>query len=295
MDQDTIDQAPEQSITDKIASKFGGLAEMSEAAAEETAATQAAEPDLFDLEYQGEHFQVPTKLKDAFMKNEDYTRKTQELAEQRRSLDQVNELAKGRAFEAAFNDSVANELREMSLIESYLAQASKQDWSSLTTDQILRQKLELDQIKERRETLKSAVAEKRTQFDNQVQTRLKEAKSKARELASKAIPNFTDETDKSVRSYAATRGLSEAEIDNVLLDPRSYQILWEAAQFRAVQANATQQNPTQKVLKPGASTNPMPQTVKDKLAFNRAMKSAKTSGEKANLIEDRLQGMFGRG
>jgi|SRR5581483_3192820 len=287
MTDEVADQASQQSVQEKIASKFGLGAVQQDP---EVTARPAA--DLAELEWDGEKYQVPVKLKDAFMKNQDYTQKTQELADQRRSVDHLRELTQTRQLEAAFAESTSGEQREIALIEAYLEQAGRLDWANMTTDQIMRQRLELDNVKERRQKLKEAIAEKRTKFMDEVQSKLKDLRGKSREQASKSIPGFTEETEKTVRTYAQSEGLSEAEIDNVLLDPRSYRVLWKAAQFERVKSQAKPVEAPQKVLKPGASENRMPAETAAKLNFRKALNSARTSAQKASVIEQRLEGIF---
>jgi len=69
-------------------------------------------------------------------------------------------------------------------------------------------------------------------------------------------------------------------------------ILWKAMQFDKVQAGTARVDTATKTLKPGAASNRMPAEVAQKLNFNKAMKSAQTSSEKARVIEARLAGMF---
>jgi len=45
------------------------------------------EDDYDDVEYDGEYYRLPKKLKDAVLRQADYTKKTQEVAEQRRALE----------------------------------------------------------------------------------------------------------------------------------------------------------------------------------------------------------------
>jgi hypothetical protein len=293
IDEVVADQAPqEQSAVDRIASKFGFPADDQAAPVEAV----APESDLAELEWDGAKYQVPAKLKDAFMKNEDYTRKTQELSQQRASLDQVRTLAEQRQIEAAFGNSIQAEQQELHVIDAYLAQAGKVDWASMSTDQILRQKIELDQIKERRNGLQQAIAEKREKFKAEVDSKISELRTKSREIASKAISGFSDKTEADVRSFAAKSGLAEAEINNVLLDPRSYQIMWKAMQFDQVQASTGKAaSAVDKVLRPGAASEKMPSAVAAKLNFNKAMAKAVTSGDKARVIEQRLAGAFAKG
>jgi len=290
----TTDQATEQSVEDRIAGKFGLQALTEETPAGESQTETV--PDFAELDWEGQKIQVPVGLKDAFMRNEDYTKKTQELAEQRRSLDQMRELAQQGQLQSTFIESIAPEQQEIAVIDAYLQQAGKLDWSQMSTDQMLRHKVEIDSIKERRAQLTSSIGEKRAKFTTEMKAKIDELRGKSRELASKSIAGFTEETEKAMRAYAKSEGLSEAELDNVLLDARSYKIIWKAMQFDKVQAGVGKATTAaQKVVRPGAGSERMPQATADKLNFNKAMKQAKTSGEKARVIETRLEGIFAKG
>lgn len=299
MTTETTDQAPVQSVEDKILDRLGlpSQAEEAAAATETTEETQQTLDDAFaDLEWEGQTLKVPKGLKEAVMRNEDYTRKTQELADQRRSIDQIRELAQSRQMEATFAESIAPEQQEMSVIDAYLQQAAKLDWSNMTAEQMMRQRMELDQIKDRRRELADSIGAKRTKFTADMQTRLTELRGKSRELASKSIQGFSEETEKAMREYAKSEGLTEPELDNVLLDPRSYKIVYKAMQFDKVKAGTGKaQQAANRVLKPGASGERMPAETTQKLNFNKAMKAAgNDSGAKARVIEDRLVGIFTR-
>jgi hypothetical protein len=296
MSDDVIDQVATQSVEDMILGKLARLDGASEGEGE--APVQAAAPDLFDLEWQGETFQVPAKLKDAFMQHKDYTQKTQELADQRRVLEQARSIAEQRQAQSAFSESVAPEQRELNLIEAYLAEAGKTNWTNMTTDQILRQKIELDQIKERRSDLQRSIGEKHAKFQTDMQARIAELKGKSREIASKSIPDFSEETDKAMRAFAVSQGLTESDVDNVFLDPRSRLIVWKAMQFERVKAGTVAAtDKADKLLKVGAATQRMPPEVVNKLNFGKAINAAKktgNSGKVAEVIETRLSGMFAR-
>lgn len=303
LETETTDQAPEQSMEDKILSRLGLPSQAEEAAAsvETPEETQPAVDDAFaDLEWEGQTLKVPKGLKEAVMRNEDYTKKTQELAEHRRSVDQIRELAQTRQMESAFVESIASEQQEINVIDAYLQQAAKLDWSQMDTATMMRQRMELDQIKDRRRELADSIGAKRTKFTADVQAKLTELRGKSRELASKSIQGFSEETEKSMREYAKTEGLTDSELDNVLLDPRSYKIVYKAMQFDKVKAGTGKaQQAAQRVdrvLKPGAAGERMPAATANKLNFNKAMKAAgDNSSAKARVIEDRLAGIFSRG
>jgi hypothetical protein len=298
IDDTTIDQAVDhadkpQSIQDRIGAKFGFPAK-DQAATEETPA--AVPSDVAELEWDGERFTVPVKLKDAFMRNEDYTKKTQELAEQRRAVDQLREISQTKQMDAVFGESVQAEQLQIAMIDAYLnSQVGKLDPTTMTTDDIIRKKIEIDNLKEQREGLKAVVADKRSQFQTSIKSKIDELRGKSRELAAKSIQGFSEQTEGEMRKFALAEGLAEPEIDNVLLDPRSYKIIWKAMQFDRVQAGTVKADTAVKALKPGAASTRVPQEAIDKNRFTNAMAKATTSAEKARIIEQRLMGTFAKG
>lgn len=292
MTDEVIDQPQAESMIDRISNQFGfPAADAPEAAVEAEDSTDA----LFELDFEGARYKVPTQLKDAFMKNEDYTRKTQDLAESRRSLDQVRTIAEQRQLEHAFQDSVQEERRAVSVIDAYLQQMKKVDWAQMDANSMFLHKMELDRVKDQRSDLMESIGAKQNQFQSEVKARIAELRGKSKEIASKSIKDFSEETEKAMRSFAIAEGLADAEYDNVILDPRSLKIIWKAMQFDKVQAGTLKANEkVDKVLKPGPASNKMPQEVVNKLNFGKAMKGARTSSEKASVIESRLSGMFAK-
>ena len=294
MTDEVIDQATEQSMQEKIASKFGVT--LDDQAETEVEAVTEGESDLAELDWEGQKVSVPKALKDAFMRNDDYTRKTQELSSQRQTLEQVRSIAEATKLDSAFASSVSAEQQQIAVIDAYLKQASQLDWSQMNTDQMLRHKVEIDNIKEQRASLAQSVADKRAQFQEHMKAKLSELRQKSRELASKSIEGFSEQTEKDMRAFASSQGLAEPEIDNVLLDPRSQTIIWKAMQFDKIKAGTGKAvDNVGKVLRPGAAENKMPKDVAAKLNFNKAMKQAVTSGQKASVIEQRLAGVFAKG
>lgn len=293
------DQAAQQSVTDRVAGKFGFPGNGAEAAPDVQAGEgeiQAEMPEFAEIEWGGETFQIPGKLKDAFMKNQDYTQKTQALSVERQSVDHLKSLTQQAQVDRVFFDSVSTEQQEISVIDAYLQQVQKLDWSQMNTDQMMRQKMEVDSIKERRAEIQRAVGDKRAKFDTEVKAKIAELRKNSRDLAAKSITGFSEDTEKGLRAYAASEGLTEGEIDSVLMDPRSFKVMWKAMQFEKVQANTGRsQQAVARTLKPGASHERMPANTASKLNFAKAMGQAKTSGEKASVIEQRLTGIFSQG
>lgn len=290
-DEAVIDQASEQSMSERIASKFGVTLDDQPVA--EATEVEEGESDLAEIDWEGTPVRVPKALKDAFMRNDDYTRKTQELSSQRQALEQVRSIAEMGKLDSAFASSVSAEQQQIAVIDAYLKQASNINWAEMSTDQMFRHKIEIDGIKEQRQALLASVSEKKAKFQEDVKAHIGELRAKSRELAAKKIEGFTEETEKQMRVFASSEGLSESEIDNVLLDPRSQTIIWKAMQFDKVKAGTGKAvEAATKVIRPGASHEKMPANVAAKLNFNKAMHKATTSGQKAQVIEQRLAGLF---
>jgi hypothetical protein len=284
---------PEQ--TDKIAAKFGFPAQQAPEEPAEPGPNIQPEGDdqgtgLEEFEWEGTKLNVPKSLREAVMKNEDYTRKTQELAEHRRALDQARETMQRGQIDAQFQASIASEAQEVSVIDAYLKEANKLNWSSMNMEQLMRTRAEIDQVKERRAGLVQSIQGKRTQYDDAVKQHLTKLRANSRELIAKSIQGFNEEAEKAIRSYAVAEGLSEAEADSVMLDPRSAKILWKAQQFDKVQASAGKAvGAAARVLKPGGAQERMPAKTAADLNFRKAMKGAKTSSDKAQVIQAKLE------
>ena len=67
---DTTDESPDEGSDEEVR--------------EDDAETQPEDDE--EVEYEGKTYKVPKELKGALMKNADYTQKTQEVAEQRKSV-----------------------------------------------------------------------------------------------------------------------------------------------------------------------------------------------------------------
>lgn len=87
----------------------------------------APEPEMFELELDGEVHTLPAALKGAFLRQADYTRKTQDLAEQRRALEAERE-AVGREGALARAEN-RDRLRLMALDEQ-LGAFEDVDWEA---------------------------------------------------------------------------------------------------------------------------------------------------------------------
>jgi len=297
----TGDQAEPQSLSDRVGAMFGlsddpqetPVEALQDVSDDAEADPESATAEEAEVEYDGERFRVPKKLEKAIMQERDYTQKTQEVAEQRRMLEQTQQAMKIANIEQDFAQSTAVEFQQLQALDGYIQNLNSQKFAEMTTDEKMDALLNIQQAERHREAVKASIESKRSQHKTQLDAAITEAKDKAMEVLSKQIPGFKPETLGEVRTYAKSLGFTDVALDSIEMDARSALVIHKAMRFDQLQATkgtATQQL-NAPVVRPGAA-NPMPQLVRDKLAFNKSMKSAKTSTEKARLIENRLAGMF---
>jgi hypothetical protein len=245
-------------------------------------------PEFTEVEYEGETYQVPSKLKEAIIQKGDYTRKTQEVADSRRQIELQAEAFRVAQMEQAFAQTIHEPMRNIAVIESR-TKALLDNWASLDTDQ----KQELLFLDKQREQFQRDIEGKRQEFIQGQTKAFEELKTKSMDIVRKSIPGWSPELAQEITKHALSDGYTQQEISSIT-DPRHVKTLWKARQFDLLQAKAkTPAAKTPDVVKPGAS-NRMPQQVKDNLSFRKGLKAATSSTEKARLIEDLFARNFER-
>jgi len=161
-------------------------------------------PDLAEIEVNGKKYAVPTELKDGFLMQADYTRKTQEVAEMRKSVEAIKADA-----EAQFNVSQEFVQAKATLlnIDSQLSQFQNLDWNQYEAEdpvgamsawrqfqQLEKAKGEVSGFINNQQTQRSAQAEQETA------NRLRETA----EFAKKEIPGWSPDVDAKITEFATT-------------------------------------------------------------------------------------------
>lgn len=296
----TDQAAPAESIADRIAGKFLDTPtepEQEEAAspeAEETEQVEAqadetAEPEYVEVEVDGEIYQVPPKLKDRVIQQQDYTRKTQEIADQKRLYEAQAEASKMQAVEREFAQAAQPIISELQSIDANLKLYNQLDWKNMSEPEYRGHKIDLDNLKERHASLLNDLNAQRGQFQQRVEQTAAEARRKAEEYVSKSIPNW-ESAKKAVWEHAENEGYTKAELSSVA-DPRMVKTLWKAQQYDLIKSKAVPTPKAIPVIKP-SSSKPMPNQVKSELSLKKQISSAKTSTQKAQHIQKILEGRF---
>jgi len=194
-----------------------------------------ADEDSAEIDVDGEKYVVPKKLEAAFLKSRDYTQKTQELAEQRRSVEErakyIQEMEQTRA--AVFEKAVA-----INAVEQRLKQFEQLDWNQIAqNDQT--QYLQLDrayrelqqQHSKMTQEVQSVITQEQQKSAQQRQQMLERANA---DLA-RDVKGWGPELGKKLMDNAKTSyGFQDAELAEIV-DPRYVRVLHDAYQWRALQ------------------------------------------------------------
>jgi hypothetical protein len=286
------------SIEDRLLAQFEPEQPETEAPAEQQEETQEAapeseaQPEFVEHEYEGKTYQVPPELKDALMRQADYTRKTTETADRQRAIEQKELQLRASENERAFHQKVKDDITNIQKIDFQIEQWKSVDVTGMSSEELWKVSRQVDQLKEKRAEHVNGINGKYQAYQNEQAQLQQEALSKAQESVAKLIKGWGPESQKAIREYALSEGYTSPELDS-LTDPRLVKTLWKAQQFDKLQAQQVQGKVrTVPTVKPGSS-NPMPQQLKDQFALKKQLNNPKlTSSQKAKAIERELMNRF---
>lgn len=284
------------SMEDRIASALEPEQPDAEATQEQPEAEAApdseAQPEFSEIEYEGKTYQVPPEIKDALLRQSDYTKKTTEVSQRQQALEQKELQIRAVEAERKFHDTVKDDISQIQRIDFQIEQWKAVDVTGMTSEELWKVSRQVETLKEKRTELANGINGKWQAHSIEQQRLSQEALAKAQEQVSKLIKGWGPESQKAIRDYALAEGYTAPELD-ALADPRLVKTLWKAQQFDKLQSHNIQGKVTAvPTVKPGSS-NPMPQTVKDQFALKKQLNNPKaTSAQKAKAIEQALMNRF---
>jgi hypothetical protein len=256
-EQTPLDAEAETSETEEEATE-----ESPDDQAEEEEQSEDEVPAILKLKVNGEEVEKPLDEVVALAQQGlDYTQKTQQVAEQRKELE---DYAKGiQAQEAIFRQEVElqnvliNEVAQITSLDQKLAAYQNVNWQQLSdNDFVEAQKLffTYNQLQQDRNQLVSQFDAKKQEVVQKQTQLMSEKIAKGKEILAKEIPNWSPETNQALLSTGKDYGFSDAEL-NSIVDPRHVKVLHDAMQWRKLQKNSTVKNKisnAKPVVKPGA-------------------------------------------
>jgi len=201
-----------------------------------------SEPELEEVDLDGEKLAVPKtaaeKLKAAMLRQADYTRKTQELAELRKQSEES--FAQREARVAAEQANIQSVARVMA-IDERLQQFANVDWHALSqSDPVAAQQqyFTYQQLKDARGGLVSQIQQQESARALREQEATAKAAQQAQEVLSREIKGWGPEVAKSLREVAKQLGADEKAIASIR-DPWIVKALHAQKQLMDLQAKAS--------------------------------------------------------
>lgn len=249
--------------------------------------TPQGQAELIDHEYEGKTYKIPAELKDALLRQSDYTRKTQEVAQTRATVEQQRAEVQRLAQDAT---QFVEHFAAVKQIDNQLQQLQQVDWQQLQATDPLKH-LEMRQawteLTQARQNVLGQVEQSRAQLRHAQESQIAQHVNQGAEYLSKQIPDWGPEKQKALFETAQTLGYGPEEAASVI-DPRQVIALHElftlrakVAQYEAAQSTVSKQIKAAppKVVRPSASHD-----AGDRPQSNEALSRLKRSGSDDDAI-----------
>lgn len=208
---------------------------------------QAAEAALVEIERNGKKYAIPKELEPELLMQSDYTRKAQEVAENRRALE---------AQQASFQQSIGHQreliqgIAQVAAIDRELQQYAEVDLNALAAQDPGRAQqvfMRQQQLKEARGQMVQAVTSREQQLSAQQEHFMAQAVAQTRARAEKEIPGWSPDVDGALLKYVAKAGFNAQQTKAIAADFPSVNVLWKAMKYDELTSK-----------KPAAAAGPAP-------------------------------------
>ena len=227
----------------------------------------------------------------------DYTQKTQQVAEQRKELEalqeQLNGATKQFQEQQQLNSMLIEDVAKITALDQQLAQYQNVDWQQLSdSDFVEAQKLffQYNQLQQQRTDAVSQFESKRQEALTKQQQLVADQVRKGKEQLAKEIPNWSQQTTQEVISTGKEYGFTDAEL-NSIIDPRHVKVLHDAMQWRKLKSkdSVTKKKvaSAKPVVKPGSKDQKQVATASAKKMRDQLRKTG-SSEVASKLIENLL-------
>lgn len=189
---------------------------------------EQTDDELAEIEHDGKKYRVPAALKDGYLRNADYTQKTQSVAEMRREVEaeraRVTEMGKLRQEDVAAIGQIVNidnQLKEYRAI-------TQEQWNAL--DQVdpaksFQLNRQMSHLERQRQELVEGVQKRQEQLNLEEQRASAKFVEENKAALKRLIPNWTPELGQKVAEAGMKHfGLTEKEVKSVT-DARFLKIL----------------------------------------------------------------------
>ena len=255
------------------------------------------QPKSLKLKINGEELEKPLDEVIALAQQGlDYTKKTQEVAEQRKALEEYAQTVQvqEQVFmqQVQLQNALIGDVAELTAVDKQLAQFNDVNWQELSdNDFVEAQKLffTFNQLQQKRSTLATELEAKAQQVQQTQAKRMQEQIERGKEILAKEIPNWSRETTQELITIGKDYGFTDDELGTII-DPRHVKVLHDAMQWRKLQKNSVAKNKVSQakpVVKPGAKDTKQEATSATRQTREQLRKTGK-SDYAQKLIENMI-------
>lgn len=255
------------------------------------------QPKSLKLKINGEELEKPLDEVIALAQQGlDYTKKTQEVAEQRKALEEYAQTVKVQEEvfmqQVQLQNALIGDVAELTAVDKQLAQFNDVNWQELSdNDFVEAQKLffTFNQLQQKRSTLATELEAKAQQVQQNQAKRMQEQIERGKEILAKEIPNWSRETTQELITIGKDYGFTDDELGTII-DPRHVKVLHDAMQWRKLQKNSVVKNKVSQakpVVKPGAKD-----TKQEATSAKRQVRDALRKTGKSDLAQKLIEDMI---
>ncbi len=194
---------------------------------EEQPTLEAPEPDVVEIELNGKKYTVPAELKDGYLMQADYTRKTQEAAE-------IRKAAETRQAEAEKFYNVSQEVLEARAtlinVDAQLKQYQDLDWRAFENEDpvsAMSAWREFQQLKEVKGNIGGFLDQQQNEMSEKAKLETANRLRETRKFAEEKIPGWSTEVDAKITEFAESKGFTRETLMNAY-SPPVYEVLYLA-------------------------------------------------------------------
>ncbi len=251
MEDEVIDQGAtpvDEPVQDSVQEQTDEPTESQTESDIETEETETEPPveDTEEVDYGGKKYVLPKELKDALLRNEDYTRKTQEVAANRKAFEQERETFQR---QVQIQQQTLKDHAALMALDEQVKQFDQIDWQKLIdTDPIEAMKLDRQyrSLTDMRQQTATRITEAEKQALEMQRTHAAKLIEQGQQILAKEIKGWSPDLAKSLASYGTTLGFTEQEMGSVL-DPRVVKLLHKAHMYDQLAKEKSTPAPKEKV------------------------------------------------
>jgi hypothetical protein len=198
------DKADEDNADDDNAVEEGADAE--DAESEDEDGEQS--PELVEAEYEGKKYKVPAELKDALLRQADYSRKTAEVAEARKSVEAYAKQASELFFAG---EEFVKAKGYLSMVERQIVDTEQNtDWAALRRDDVLEfsaRSAELQRLQQHRDAVAGHVERHKAVYANAAQEQTQRQIQEGQRILKEILPEWSSSVASSIGTAARVAGV----------------------------------------------------------------------------------------